>query len=261
MKIDRREWVAAMAPGAVLAVAGLGGLAGFAATLSADERAALAAMLEPRGALLLLGWLLLSGALGAALRAAYLRWVGSAARLAEQAGVVVATPTAPALEAPASAETRALADAINQLARQRDALRADVAAQVREASRGVEQERNRLAALMAELTQSVVVCNLDGRILLYNSRARTAVPRPVQRARAGRWRRAARPGPLDLRRARPRLVAHALESVQQRLARGAAHPSAQFVTTTRAGQLLRVQMAPVRDIDAGRDGAALAASC
>ena len=51
-------------------------------------------------------------------------------------------------------------------------LQADVAAQVRQASRGIEQERNRLAALMAELTQSVVVCNLDGRILLYNSRAR-----------------------------------------------------------------------------------------
>jgi DNA polymerase-3 subunit epsilon len=46
------------------------------------------------------------------------------------------------------------------------------------------------------------------------------------------------------------LVAHALESVQQRLQRGAAHPSAQFVTSTRGGQLLRVQMAPVRAIDA-----------
>jgi DNA polymerase-3 subunit epsilon len=258
MKIDRREWVAAMAPGAVLAVAGLGGLAGFAATLSADERAALAAMLEPRGALLLLGWLLLSGALGAALRAAYLRWVGSAARLAEQAGVVVATPTAPALEAPASAETRALADAINQLARQRDALRADVAAQVREASRGVEQERNRLAALMAELTQSVVVCNLDGRILLYNSRARTqfrALSSAPALADGAELLGLGRSIYAVLDRA---LVAHALESVQQRLARGAAHPSAQFVTGTRAGQLLRVQMAPVRDIDAGRDGAALA---
>jgi DNA polymerase-3 subunit epsilon len=36
----------------------------------------------------------------------------------------------------------------------------------------VELEKNRLAALMSELTQSVVVCNLDGRILLYNNRAR-----------------------------------------------------------------------------------------
>jgi DNA polymerase III subunit epsilon len=36
--------------------------------------------------------------------------------------------------------------------------------------------------------------------------------------------------------------------VQQRLARGAANPSAQFVTSTHAGVLLRVQMAPVRAI-------------
>jgi DNA polymerase-3 subunit epsilon len=36
--------------------------------------------------------------------------------------------------------------------------------------------------------------------------------------------------------------------VQQRLARGAANPSAQFVTGTRAGALLRVQLAPVRTV-------------
>ena len=35
----------------------------------------------------------------------------------------------------------------------------------------VEQERNRLAALVAELDQSVLVCNLEGRILLYNAAA------------------------------------------------------------------------------------------
>jgi DNA polymerase-3 subunit epsilon len=47
------------------------------------------------------------------------------------------------------------------------------------------------------------------------------------------------------------LVAHALESIHQRMARGAASPSAQFVTTTRSGQLLRVQMAPVRAGEGG----------
>ena len=35
----------------------------------------------------------------------------------------------------------------------------------------------------------------------------------------------------------PRLVAHALENIQHRLQRGVANPSAQFVTTTRAGHL------------------------
>jgi DNA polymerase-3 subunit epsilon len=43
-----------------------------------------------------------------------------------------------------------------------------------------------------------------------------------------------------------KLVTHALESIQQRMLRGTAQPSAQFVTSTAAGQLLRVQMAPVR---------------
>ena len=39
--------------------------------------------------MLLLAWLLLSGAAGALLRSAYLRWVAAAARLAEQAGVLL----------------------------------------------------------------------------------------------------------------------------------------------------------------------------
>jgi DNA polymerase-3 subunit epsilon len=43
------------------------------------------------------------------------------------------------------------------------------------------------------------------------------------------------------------LVDHALDTIRQRMARGSTQPSAQFVTTTRNGQLLRVQMAAVLD--------------
>ena len=250
MKVDKREIAATLLPGALLALWALGGAALFSATLEPPERTALAAMLEPRAALLLLGWLLLSGVLGWLARSAYLRWVAAAARLAEEAQVLLAADVQRQLEPAGSAETRALADVINQLARQRGELRADIAAQVREASRGIEQERNRLAALMAELTQSVVVCNLDGRILLYNSRARTqfrALSSAPSVSGGAELIGLGRSIYTVFDRA---LIAHALESVQQRLQRGAAHPSAQFVTGTRAGQLLRVQMAPVRDIDA-----------
>ncbi len=257
MKFDTRELIAALLPGALLALCALGGGAVVAGTLEPGERAALAAMLEPRAALLLLAWLVLAGVLGALTRAAYLRWVAAAARLAEEGHVLLAADVERTIAPQGSAETRALAEVLNRLAAQRGALRADVAAQVREASRGVEQERNRLAALMAELTQSVVVCNLDGRILLYNARARTqfralssapAVSGGAELIGLGRsiytvFDRA--------------LIAHALESVQQRLQRGAAHPSAQFVTSTRAGQLLRVQMAPVREIEAAPGEVAL----
>jgi DNA polymerase III subunit epsilon len=257
VKFDKRELAATLAPGLVLVLAALVGGGLFAATLDPAQREALAAMLEPRAALLLLAWLLLAGALGALTRQAYLRWVAAAARLAEEAGVLLTTDLQRELAAQGSAETRALAEVINQLARQRSALRADIAAQVQQASRGVEQERNRLAALMAELTQSVVVCNLDGRILLYNARARTqfrALSSAPALAGGAELIGLGRSIYAVLDRA---LVAHALESVQQRLQRGAAHPSTQFVTSTRAGQLLRVQMAPVRAIEAEQDTAAL----
>jgi DNA polymerase-3 subunit epsilon len=49
------------------------------------------------------------------------------------------------------------------------------------------------------------------------------------------------------------LVAHALEACSSGCS-AVRHPSAQFVTSTRGGQLLRVQMAPVRAIDASERG-------
>lgn len=265
MNLDRRELAATLAPGLVLALVGIVAVGLFAATLDAQERAALAAMLAPRGALLLPLWLVLAAALGALGRIAYRRWVLAPARLAERAGALLAatgpvdTSAEPALEATADAAvgTRALAQAIQAFVRQRDALRADMRERVQEASREIEQERSRLAALMAELSQSVVVCNLDGRILLYNNRARLqfrALSNAPQLADGSELIGLGRSIYAVFDR---QLVAHALERVQQRLQRGAANPSAQFVTGTRTGQLLRVQMAPVRAV--GAEGAGDAA--
>ena len=248
MRIDRREVAAALAPGALLALWTLAAGAIFAATLDPAERAAFGLLLESRAALVVLAWLLLSGALGVLLRGLYLSRVAAPARLVEDVQTLLGVDVARDVAPEGSAENRALTVAINALVQQRTELRADIDRKVEAASRDIEQERSRLAALMSELTQSVVVCNLDGRILLYNSRARvqfralSAQPALADGAELiglGRSIYAV----LDRK-----LVAHALESVQQRLQRGAANPSAQFVTSTRGGQLLRVQMAPVRAV-------------
>jgi len=246
MKVDKREVAAALLPAALLGVAALA--AWLVATLAPDT--------EGRIALGLFAGLMLAAVAGTLLRQAYLRWVHAAARLVEDAGTLLAADVQREIAAAgAGAEVQALAGIVNQFAAQRAALRSDIAQQVAAASRNVEQERNRLAALMAELTQSVVVCNLDGRILLYNRRARLQL-------RALSAHKGATPSAADgaeliglgrsiyalLDRA---LIAHAIESVQQRLGRGAANPSAQFVTGTRAGALLRVQLAPVRTVGSG----------
>ena len=214
--------------------------------LGSAEREAVGAVLAPRSALLGLSWMLAFMLTAVGLSLLHRRYVGAPARLIEQTRVLLAATGAQPLRPGGTAEMSALAGVINELAAQRDHLREDMAQQVAQGSASVQQEKNRLAALMAELTQSVVVCNLDGRILLYNSRARlqfralSDAPTLTDGAELigiGRSIYAV----FDRQ-----LVAHALESIARRRARGASSPSAQFVTTTRSGQLLRVQMAPVR---------------
>ncbi|VTU27451.1 DNA polymerase III PolC-type [Variovorax sp. PBL-H6] len=257
MKPDPRELAAALAPGAVLALAGLVLGALLALTLAPAERDSLAAMLAPRTALLLLGWAVLAIALGMLSRHAHATWVRQPARLAEAAQALLTAgdlsrAAPPATAAACGAGARALADIAQRLARQRDALRADIDAQVQEAARGIEQERSRLAALMSELTQSVVVCNLDGRILLYNEQARLQF-RSLSPAGGNELIGLGRSIYAAFDR---QLVTHALERIRQRLQRRTAQPSAQFVTSSRAGRLLRVQMAPVRDPSAPPEEAA-----
>ena len=251
MKIDRRWLLAMAALGVALAAWLLASLGLLWATLEGPEQALVAGLLGPRAALLFMSWLVAFALAGWLLNRLYVRHVAAPARLAEQAQVLLTGDAQHALAAQdGAAATQGLAQAINQLVQQRTGLSRDMDRKVREASRGVEQERSRLAALMAELTQSVVVCNLDGRVLLYNSRARLQFRALVDAPLAVGLVEAIGLGRSIYTVLDRRLVAHALETVQQRLSNGAANPSAQFVTTTRAGQLLRVQLAPVREVGA-----------
>lgn len=225
------------------------------ATLEPAEREQALKLLGPRAAWLLLALLALLAGLAWAVPRAWRRWVAAPGVLLEQARVLVDTDTQRPLASDGDAALQGLAGAINALVAQRGALRGDMALQVAAASRGIEPERKRLAALMAELTQAVVVCNLDGRILLYNSSARaqfralSSAPAPASSLTDG--------GELiGLGRSiykvfDRKLLAHALESIQHQLQRGAAHPSAQFLTASASGQWLRVQMAPVRSVGPG----------
>lgn len=149
-------------------------------------------------------------------------------------------------------EVQQVARAINDLAQQRDELMNDVETQIARAKASVEEEKNRLAALMSELAQAVVVCNLDGRILLYNNRARLefhALAQGPTSVASGALIGLGRSIFSILDKSR---IAHAEEAIRQRLARGLAANVANFVTTTRNGQFLRVQMVPVMAVGEGQ---------
>ncbi|MBA4214610.1 MAG: DNA polymerase III subunit epsilon [Polaromonas sp.] len=249
-RVDRRVWLGvALAAAAVLLWAGL--TVGIVwSTLDTEQRRLLEDLLATRGTLVMMMVVVLVGALALAVRAFAGHFVEPLARLAEEGMVLVRSDVARNLPAQGSAENRAVTGVINQLVAQRTRLRDEMDLRVQEASRDIEQEKSRLAALMAELTQSVVVCNLDGRILLYNQRARQQFRALSQAPGVAGGAELVGLGRSIYAVFDRKLVAHALENIQHRMLSGTAQPSAQFVTSTSGGQLLRVQMAPVRSSQA-----------
>ncbi len=253
-KTDRRLWWL-LGGAALLSLAWLlATLALVGATLEPSARQTVWALLGERLALISLTWGAGMAAIAYALKRWFDHWVTPSVQLAEEAQVLLRTDVVRALTPKGNAETRVLVGLFNQLVSQREALRTEMNQRVKEAAQGIEAEKSRLAALMAELSQSVVVCNLDGRVLLYNQRARMQFRALSQAPGVAGGAELIGLGRSIYGVFDRKLVTHALENIQQRILRGAAQPSAQFVTTTPAGQLLRVQMAPVRA--AVQDGAA-----
>nr|MDP2190840.1 exonuclease domain-containing protein [Rhodoferax sp.] len=242
---------------------GLGGLYGLlvvlfgilGAVLWSDmqdaERQAVLSIMRQRYALAVLIILLAWAGLGLLVWALYRAYALAPLRLREQALIMVNSNPALRLQELGAPEIRTLAQVVNALADQRESLQHDVAQKILQAKASVEEEKNRLAALMSELTQSVVVCNLDGRILLYNHRARLQFQVLGPSAPGGSAALIGLGRSIFSMMERS-LITHALESVQHRLIRGSVQPSANFVTTTHSGQLIRVQMAPVFS-NSGRD--------
>lgn len=203
----------------------------------------------PLLALLVVGLLI---AVSALVNWVWRRTVAPVRRLAEWTRALADTGVDRELQVEGGPDLHALTDAINHLVAQRRQVLRDMDARVADATAGVAQEKARLAALMSELSHSVVVCNRDGRVLLYNPSARelfrglSIAPGGLGGAELIGLGRSVY-GVLDRQS-----LAHALELIRQRMARGQSQAKAQFVTAVGA-QMLRVQVAPVREA-ASADG-------
>ncbi len=215
------------------------------ADMDEPERALLASILQERAASAIVVAALLVIPLALILRALFRRHVIAPRQLAEDARIMLAANPSHRAPLHGSTEIKRLAAAFNSFADAHELLRHDVEARVREANERIEQERNRLAALMSELAQSVIMCNIEGRILLYNARAMQLLRMPLDGAAAGKAHTLVGLGRSVFAIFDRNLIIHALESIHDRLRQDTRSPVASFVTTAPAGQLVRVQMAPV----------------
>jgi DNA polymerase-3 subunit epsilon len=141
------------------------------ADLEPAERSAATALLRPRAGLLMLLGLALPLLVWAAVAHWWARWPGAARRLREEVAIAATAHAGHRIAPGGSREMRALAVAIDTLAQAHGRLQGDLEARIAGAQAALSDETRRLAALMSQLTFGVLVCNRDGRILLYNGRA------------------------------------------------------------------------------------------
>jgi DNA polymerase-3 subunit epsilon len=209
--------------------------------LEAQEQVLLDALLDRRVGALVMIFLVASVFLFLMLRAVHEFLVLMPARAAEEASAMLEEP-ATRLTLQGSSELQALLAVVNRVAEQRQEHDEAIEARISAANAATEAERNRFAVLMSELAQGVVVCNLDGRILLYNRRARAlfsnAAGRPMASLGLGR----SIYGVFDRH-----LIAYALENIDIRR-----RTHRHFVAVAESGRLLRVVVAPIPE--AGVEG-------
>lgn len=219
------------------------------AVLDGEDWIAVTEALGGRAGLLLFLWALALVPVHGLLKHLIDRHVRAPARLAEAVELRRDGRVSRPLEPSGSAEIQRLGELFNDLLAERARRQDEIDERVRELARRSEQDKARLAALMAELDRSVVVCNLDGRILFYNQRARRQFGRMSSAAGLTGGSELIGLGRSIYAALDREGIAHALDNVQRQLRRGQARPSAQFVFACSTGRLLRVQLSPVRAVD------------
>lgn len=232
-------WVAVLF-GAGLAVPAATGWA-LLKVVSVADREVVLRMLDERMPLVVFGAMALLALCAVLVRWFFGAYVAAAGVLAERTRAARAAQGSAPVASEGAAELAQLAQEIGRMAEDLQRVRADSDARVRESLASLEEERNRLAALMSELVEGVLVCNAEGRVLLYNEQARTLFSAPEGAAAA----------PVGLGRSVFSLidreqVVHAIEKLEQLRQRGEAAPRTRFVAPAGAGRLVKFEAAPYR---------------
>jgi DNA polymerase III subunit epsilon len=149
-----------------------------------------------------------------------------------------------------SGEVVRLATVINDWAEHFEELQNNIEKRIRQAKSESEEEKNILVALMAELPQGVLICNREGRILLYNKRAKSFLVGDKDNGphdalggnESGRF--------IGLGRSvfsiiDKNLIAHAVDEIAEKLEHRETGIASYFIVADNQDRLLRVETVPI----------------
>jgi len=147
-----------------------------------------------------------------------------------------------------------LSQSINDAAERLQEMQMTVGQHLESVNTRLEEEKSTLAAVIAGLPEGILVCNLEGDILLYNQRAREFFPCSEQDQTHGFLC-----GFLGLGRSvysliEPFLIETGIQVLSTGLKDKRTHQAYSVMTKGAADRLLRMEMVPVRDKDRELNG-------
>jgi len=169
-------------------------------------------------------------------------------RIAEETGIIHGVNPAHRIKLAGSADVVRLADAINAAADRFEDLHRSVEQRIAETSSRIEEEKNILSVVLAELPEGILVCSPEGRVILYNERAQHLLESSGE-APAGRVKDRSGEfiglGRLIFSAIDKPLIDYALEEIRIKLRRAGYDLTSSFVIAGRSGRLLQVAVVPI----------------
>ncbi|MDY6793365.1 MAG: exonuclease domain-containing protein [Thermodesulfobacteriota bacterium] len=171
-------------------------------------------------------------------------------KLAEESVLIHSTNPSHRIQLEGSREVVRLAKVINEWAERFEKEQNNIDERIQQARAESEEEKNILAALMAELPEGVIICNREGQILLYNKRAK----RFLIGDKDNEYREAAGSKEsgrfIGLGRSvfsiiDKNLIVHAVDEIADKLKRKETDAASYFVVADKQDRLLRVEAAPI----------------
>lgn len=192
------------------------------------------------------GGFLLLAALGFALDAIFHTFILPMGKLAEEAALINSVNPSHRITLEGSKDILRLAQIINEGAVRFENLQKNVDQKINFAKAKAEEEKNILAAIMSELPEGVIICNADGRIILYNKKAREffAEFRSTRSLPRGQNRFVGL-GRSIFSIIDKNLIVHAMDEITDKLKREETNAASHLVVSGKQNKLLRAEIVPV----------------
>jgi DNA polymerase-3 subunit epsilon len=244
MTLSRRFWIFALtAAGIILMI--LTGMALYIwFHLTPGQTQTVIILIRNHLVVLLTGGLLLALVFWALSDLVYANYIKPVKKISGDLALIYASNPSLRIPVTGNQDIQALARTINTFADTFEKLNQDIKTQMMAARKETEQERNLLAAIMGELPQGVIICNQNGRILLYNSLARNIFTRAMAREKTEQFMGLGR---SIFHLVDKDLISHAMEEIHEQLALRENSAGSFFITPIGDHSLVSVEAIPVLD--------------